>query len=154
MSLNLSAAALFATTEKALSHKQLMLFQVLMTSFHAILGTIIIATDTDLRNSPAFIWLLVAATAILALIAPNPVTITPQGLTRANNFRNGTIILWNELDHYEIKPRQWGVPDVYCFYSTNGRSIKVNDWAQSGEELLNQIRQYKSLPEHHPKLNL
>lgn len=153
MSAALSNTALFANREKALSHKQLLFLQILMTSFQAILGTFIIATDADLRNSPAIIWLIVAATAIFALMVPNPVTVTPQGLTRANNFRPDTIILWNELDHYTIKPRQWDVPHVYCFYATNGRSIKVNDWAQSGEGLLKQIQKYKTLPEQQLRSN-
>jgi|GEM_PF-4585709 len=152
-SLMQSDVGFLGTFGKAISRKQLIFLRVLLTSLLAIVGILIIATDADLRNSRKTIWLVAAGTAILAFLAPGPVTVNPQGLLRTNNFRRDTLIQWEELDHYTIKTGSWGVPNVYCFHATDGRSINVNDWTQSGQDLLNQIRQHKSLPERRPNSN-
>lgn len=146
------ASNILSTAGETLLRRRAIFFRVFSTSWLAVTGILIISIDADLRHSLGTIWLTVAATAILAFVIPGPVTITPDGLLRKNNFRKDTLIRWDVLDHYEIKKGAQGmadltVSDVYYFRAQDGRTIKVNDWTQDGHNLLSNIRQHKTLPE-------
>ena len=141
------ASNILSTADETLLRKRAIFSRIFSTLWLTVTGISIICIDADLRHSLGTIWLTVAATASLAFVIPGQVTITPDGLLRKNNFRKDTLIRWDALDHYEIKKEAQGVSDVYYFRAQDGRTIKVNDWTQDGRDLLNNIRQHKTLPE-------
>ena len=124
--------------------KSLLVVSISMLSLVAVL---LIAFDTDMRDSLGTIWITAIAAAILAITVPGPVTVTAEGLQRTNSFRRNTLIRWDDLDHYEVRKGSQGVSDVYYFRTRDGKTIKVNDWTQDGHDLLSKINQYKPLSE-------
>lgn len=126
--------------------------RIFLTLFFALIGLFIVLIDVHSkagkRPGLGAIWLIAVSAAIFASFVPNPVVVTTNGISRSQTLHRKQFIRWEELDHYEVCKNVQGTSDVYYLRSSDGRTMKINDWTQDAGSLLKQIAPYKKLQEH------